>query len=120
MPAIHDCATVSFLEFTTGEPHPLSSVHTVTLPLTPTTICSPLIDSKTLEAEVLGDYILVTAVNEEWQRRAPSELYLVSWKTGTKVRVSGPVESSFQWYPNFDPSLMLAFLRYGTAEGRCH
>ena len=68
-----------FLEFTTGAGHPLSSVHTVSLPLYP-------------EVEVLGDYLLVIAENV---------FSVVSWKTGANKQVSA-LSELFECYPNFE------------------
>jgi len=70
---------LTFFEFTTGAPHPLSSTHTVSLPQhseTPQVV---------LDAEVLGDHILVVV----WVTGSKSLIYLVSWKTGTMTLVSG-------------------------------
>lgn len=79
----YDRATVdvSFIEFTTGAIHPLSSKPTVRLqsPLNPV----PTVVG--LEAEVLGDYILI-AVTYEYTGCYVS---LISWKTGTTTVVSG-------------------------------
>ncbi len=102
---------ISFLEFTTGGPHPRSSEHTVALLLTPS-FCS-----KKLEVEVLGDHILVTSVCEEWAGQ--SELFVVSWKTGKVTHVSGPVAASLPLLPPFEPSFV-GLSHYGTAEGRSH
>lgn len=62
---------LSFLEFTTGERHPLSSAHTVPLPKNP-------------EVEVFGDYILVTAEDES---PGSSVFSVVSWKAGTYTQL---------------------------------
>ncbi|KAH8979046.1 hypothetical protein EDB86DRAFT_2988864 [Lactarius hatsudake] len=61
----------SFLEFTTGAPHPLSLVNTVSLP-------------RKTEVQVLGDYILVTAKCESCGH---SNFFAVSWKTGTATQL---------------------------------
>ncbi|KAH9019298.1 hypothetical protein EDB83DRAFT_162393 [Lactarius deliciosus] len=63
----------SFLEFTTGSCHPLASVHTVSLPV------HPVFDCRKPGVEVLGDYILVTAVHEVLGH---STFSVISWKTG--------------------------------------
>ncbi|KAH9041295.1 hypothetical protein EDB85DRAFT_1470051 [Lactarius pseudohatsudake] len=63
----------SFLEFTTGSCHPLASVHTVSLPV------HPVFDCRKPEVDVLGDYILVTAVHEVLGH---STFSVISWKTG--------------------------------------
>ncbi|KAI9444491.1 hypothetical protein H4582DRAFT_1909261 [Lactarius indigo] len=70
---------VSFLEFTTGAVHPLSSKPTVRIqsPLNPV----PAVVG--LQAEVLGDYILI-AVTYEYTGCYVS---LISWKTGTTTIV---------------------------------
>jgi len=69
---------LTFFEFTTGAPHPLSSTHTLSLPQhseTPHVV---------LDAEVVGDHVLVIV----WVTRSKSLVYLVSWKTGTMTLVS--------------------------------
>ncbi|KAH8982308.1 hypothetical protein EDB86DRAFT_2971167 [Lactarius hatsudake] len=63
----------SFLEFTTGSCHPLALAHTVSLPV------HPVFDCRKPEVEVLGDYILVTAVHEVLGH---STFSVISWKTG--------------------------------------
>ncbi len=97
---------ISLFEFTTGARHPLSSVHTIFLPISSCEYSKP-------EFEVFGDYILVTSMNGEH-----SELFVVSWKTGTTKRVSGTVES-FQCRPNFEPS-SIALSHFRSAEGCSH
>jgi hypothetical protein len=70
---------LSFFQFTTGAPHPLSSTHTVSLPQysrQPFTYISQ---------EVLGDHVLVTTYSFDSKKAA---LHLVSWKTGAVTLVS--------------------------------
>jgi hypothetical protein len=67
-----------FLEFTTGAPHPLSLVPTVTLPRDP-------------DLNIFGDYILVTE-EYEYESQGRSAFSVVSWKTGTYTQVSGTFE----------------------------
>ncbi|KAI9444501.1 hypothetical protein H4582DRAFT_821643 [Lactarius indigo] len=62
----------SFLEFTTGAPHPLSLLYTISLPRKAT-------------VDVLGDYILVTAACESCGH---STLFAVSWITGSATQSS--------------------------------
>jgi hypothetical protein len=62
---------LSFFQFTTGAPHPLSSTHTVTLP------------RAFISQEVLGDHVLVTVGGS-----SDAALCLVSWKTGAVTLVS--------------------------------
>lgn len=90
---------LTFFEFTTGAPHPLSSTHTVTLPQhseTPHVV---------LGAEVLGDHILVVV----WVTRSKYLIYLVSWKTGAMTLVSGLSKSCLivdsRKYPKLRESL---------------
>ena len=92
-----------FLEFTTGARHPLSLVHTVPL---------PIFDCGEPEAEVFGDYILVTERHESMGRSA---LSVVSWKTGKATEVSRTFES-VQCHPNFEQS-STALSTGGTSEG---
>jgi hypothetical protein len=68
-----------FFEFTTGEPHPLSSTHTVLLP--------PIFSFEFahVKTEVLGDHILLSVR----RRTGQASFYLVSWKIGTVTHVSG-------------------------------
>jgi hypothetical protein len=68
-----------FFEFTTGEPHPLSSTHTVLLP--------PIFgfEFAHVKTEVLGDHILISVR----RRTGQASYYLVSWKIGTVTHVSG-------------------------------
>ena len=84
----HEGHQASFLEFKTGARHPLSLVHPVVLPI------HPIFDCEKPEVEVLGDYILVTAIHEMLDRSAFS---VVSWKTGSATQVSG----TFHCHPNF-------------------
>ena len=70
---------MSFLEFTTGARHPLSSANTVHLPKKP-------------EVEVFGDCILVTAEDEP---PGSSVFSVVSWKTGTYTQVSNTSLGTF-------------------------
>ena len=68
-----------FFEFTTGEPHPLSSTHSALLP--------PIVGFEfvNVRTEVLGDHVLISV-------RRPTgraSFYLVSWKIGTVTPVSG-------------------------------
>ena len=77
---------LSFFQFTTGVPHPLSSEHVVWLPQIPS------LSVPSIEIEVLGDYILVSEEYlyhpcPEYQYRSHN-LRVVSWKTGTVSRVS--------------------------------
>lgn len=67
-----------FFEFTTGEPHPLSSTHTVLLP--------PIFgfEFSHVKTEVLGDHILLSVR----RRTGQACFYLVSWKIGTVTHVS--------------------------------
>lgn len=64
---------LAFFEFTTSAPHPLSAAHTINIPLV------DYLGSIRVEVEVLGDYVLATAVH----KHSRSSFYLVSWKTGT-------------------------------------
>ena len=64
-----------FLQFTTGERHPLSLETTVSLPT-----------DREPEVEVLGDYLLVTGKARSFGKGFFS---VVSWKTGTYTEVSG-------------------------------
>lgn len=68
-----------FFEFTTGEPHPLSSTHTVLLP--------PIVDFEfaNVEIEVLGDHVLISVR----RRTGQASFYLASWKTGAVTPVGG-------------------------------
>ena len=68
---------LTFFQFTTAAPHPLSSAHTVSLPRSgqPFTYVSQ---------EVLGDHVLVTACSLDFK----AAFYLVSWKTGVVTLVS--------------------------------
>ena len=70
---------LEFFEFSTGAPHPLATTHTVSLPPTSE------LPKANVNAEVLGDHILVTV----WNRSCKAVVYLVSWKTGTVTLVSG-------------------------------
>jgi len=69
---------LTFLEFTTGSLHPLSSTHTVSFP--------PLYGHfpTFLGADFLGDHILVLL----WSPRNRIAFYLVSWKAGIVVLVN--------------------------------
>jgi hypothetical protein len=70
---------LEFFEFSTGAPHPLATTHTVSLPL-----LSEFPDAR-VNAEVLGDHILITV----WNRTCKALVFLVSWKTGIVTLVSG-------------------------------
>ncbi|KAH9059095.1 hypothetical protein EDB87DRAFT_829001 [Lactarius vividus] len=61
----------SFLEFTTGAPHPLSLLHTVPLP-------------RKTEVQVLGDHILATM---ECESCGYSTLFSLSWITGSDAEL---------------------------------
>jgi hypothetical protein len=70
---------LTFFQFTTGAPHPLSSTHTVSLPQysrQPFTFISQ---------EILGDHVLVTTYSLD----SKAAFHLVSWKTGAITLVSG-------------------------------
>jgi hypothetical protein len=71
---------LAFFEFTTGTPHPLSSMHTVLLPP-----LSPIPDA-VVNAEALGDHILVFVGSAN--PGSKTVIYLVSWKSGTVTLVS--------------------------------
>jgi hypothetical protein len=68
-----------FFEFTTGEPHPLSSTDTILLP--------PIFgfEFAHVKTEVLGDHLLISVRCRSGQ----ASFYLVSWKVGTVTHVSG-------------------------------
>ena len=68
-----------FFEFTTGEPHPLSSTHTILLP--------PIFgfEFAHVMTEVLEDHVLISVR----RRNGQASFYLVSWKIGTVTHVSG-------------------------------
>ena len=68
---------LTFFQFTTGALHPLSSIHTVSLPRYHGQPCS------SISQEVLGDHALVTVGGSNG-----ALLYLVSWKTGAVTLVS--------------------------------
>ena len=70
---------LSFFQFTTGAPHPLSSTHTISLPPR-RSLGQPC---SFVSQEVLGDHILVTVSGSD-----DAALYLVSWKTGAVILVS--------------------------------
>jgi hypothetical protein len=72
-----DMLQLTFFQFTTGTPHPLSSTHTVLLPRDPGQPFS------FISQEVLGDHVLVTVGGSN-----DAALYLVSWKTGAVMLVS--------------------------------
>lgn len=69
---------LTFLEFTSGAPHPLSSKPTVGLP------SNAVLDVAYAAVEVLGDYVLTTVMSG----RDVCCFYLVSWKSGTVTLVS--------------------------------
>src|SRR6266851_4595379 len=96
---------LAFFEFTTGDPHPLSSRHIVGLP--------PILTAYNLsiEIEVLGDYLLVS------EDHRPIHLYLVSWKTGILTRVSDAVACFFVPSPNTLTDL-LSFAYFETSRYR--
>ena len=71
---------LTFLDFTTGVPHPLSSKSTVALP------SDIVLDVAYAAVEVLGDYVLTTVMSG----RDVCCFYIVSWKSGTVTLVSGP------------------------------
>ena len=74
---------LAFFEFTTGAPHPLSTTHTVHI---------PLVDDFGLvrvEVKVIGDHILAKAGH----RLGHCSFYLISWKTGTVTFVGDFIES---------------------------
>lgn len=71
---------LTFLEFTTGVLHPLSSKSTVALP------SDIVLDVAYAAVEVLGDYVLTTVMSG----RDVCCFYIVSWKSGTVTLVSGP------------------------------
>ncbi|KAI0251758.1 hypothetical protein BJV78DRAFT_1208546 [Lactifluus subvellereus] len=63
---------LTFLEFTTGAPHPLSAKPNVQLP------SNTILDVAYAAADVLGDYVLTTVMSG----RDLCCFYLVSWKSG--------------------------------------
>jgi hypothetical protein len=69
---------LTFLDFSTGAPHPLSSKPTVRLP------SNTVVDVAYAEAEILGDYVLTTVMSG----RDVCCFYLVSWKSGVVTLVS--------------------------------
>lgn len=69
---------LTFLDFTTGTPHPLSSKPTVRLP------SNTVVDVAYAEAEVLGDYVITTVMSG----RDVCCFYIVSWKSGAVTLVS--------------------------------
>ena len=71
---------LTFLDFSTGAPHPLSSKPTVRLP------SNTVVDVAYVEAEILGDYVLTTVMSG----RDVCCFYLVSWKSGVVTLVSIP------------------------------
>jgi hypothetical protein len=70
---------LEFFEFSTGAPHPLATTCTVPFP--------PLFEFRDVHvnAEVLGDHILITV----WNCSCRALVFLVSWKTGLVTLVSG-------------------------------
>ena len=70
---------LTFFQFMTGAPHPLSSTHTVSLPRSASGQCFSYVSQ-----EVLGDHILVTVCTVDCK----AAFYLVSWKTGAVTLVS--------------------------------
>lgn len=69
---------LTFLEFTTGAPHPLSAKPNVQLP------SNTILDVAYAAADVLGDYVLTTVMSG----RDVCCFYLVSWKSGAVTLVS--------------------------------
>ncbi|KAI9438767.1 hypothetical protein H4582DRAFT_1950893 [Lactarius indigo] len=100
---------VSFAEFTTGAHHPLALRCTIYPPIHTVFCC------KKPEVEVLGDYLLMTAVDEMWAR---STFSVISWKTGMITRVSGTSEP-FQCHPKFEQN-SIASSSVGGREGCSH
>lgn len=86
---------LTFLDFSTGAPHPLSSKPTVRLP------SNTVVDVAYAEAEILGDYILTTVMSG----RDVCCLYLVSWKSGV-VTLLRDIELSNRWRPLWVPRLV--------------
>ena len=76
---------LAFFEFTTGAPHPLSTTHTISLPL-----ILP-VRKPSIEIEVLGNHILVSV--QYCLNRRCVFLYLVSWKTGVVTHVSDAINA---------------------------
>jgi hypothetical protein len=75
---------LSFFQFTTGAPHPLSSTHTTSV----TVSVQDFGSFPYFAGQVLGDHILITV----WTPHFKLSLYLVSWKAGDVTSVSGPSE----------------------------
>jgi hypothetical protein len=73
---------LAFFEFTTGSPHPLSSMHTVALP--------PIVGFQfaDVDTEVVGDHVLISVRLQTGQ----ASFHLVSWKTGIVTLVSGALQ----------------------------
>lgn len=69
---------LTFLDFSTGAPHPLSIKPTVRLP------SNTVVDVAYAEAEILGDYVLTTVMSG----RDVCCFYLVSWTSGVVTLVS--------------------------------
>lgn len=86
---------LTFLDFLTGAPHPLSSKPTVRLP------SNTVVDVAYAEAEILGDYVLITVMSG----RDVCCFYLVSWKSGV-VTLLRDIELSNRWRPLWVPRLV--------------
>ncbi|KAI9456901.1 hypothetical protein F5148DRAFT_1151249 [Russula earlei] len=86
---------LTFLDFTTGVSHPLSSKHTVRLP------SNTVLDVSYAAAEILGDYVLTTVMSG----RDVCCIYLVSWKSGA-VTLLREIELSNRWTPLWVPRLV--------------
>ncbi|KAH8986137.1 hypothetical protein EDB92DRAFT_1880852, partial [Lactarius akahatsu] len=105
----------SFLEFTTGAPHPLSLLYTTSLP-------------RKIAVEILGDYILVTM---ECESCGHSTLFAVSWITGSttqlyrlfgvlRVVVIDPDNSLFALIKSTTNSIHICRLQFESADPFLH
>ncbi|KAH9975683.1 hypothetical protein BGW80DRAFT_58965 [Lactifluus volemus] len=87
---------LSFLEFTTGTPHPLSSRHNVRLPV------NTILDVAYAAVDILGDYVVTTVMSG----RDVCCLYLVSWKSGA-VTLLREIELLHRLTPFWVPRLVV-------------
>ncbi|KAH9161559.1 hypothetical protein EDB89DRAFT_715546 [Lactarius sanguifluus] len=105
----------SFLEFTTGAPHPLSLLYTTSLP-------------RKTAVDILGDYILATM---ECESCGHSTLFAVSWITGSatqlyrlfgvlRVVVIDPGNSLFALIKSTTNSIHICRLQFESADPFLH
>jgi len=86
---------LTFLEFKTGTPHPLSSKPNVRLP------SNTVLDVSYAAVEILGDHVLTTVMSG----RDVCLIYLVSWKSGA-VALLREIELSNKRMPLWVPRLV--------------